>query len=203
MVRTLYRPSGRERSKTFPRRIDAERFIIETESAKAGGSWVDPRAGSRPFGELAEEILTGRIDLRAASRARDASYMRRHVLPRFGALPLSRITRQDVQEWVNDLSTKLAPATVHGCHRLLSGVFREAVEARLISQSPSRKVRLPRLSRTEQGSSPQKRSSASPTRSPPNTAPSSTARPTLAVDGQSSSDSTGRICICSTDRSKS
>ena len=47
-------PNGRERSKTFLKRIDAERFIIETESAKTGGSWVDPRAGSKPLGELAE-----------------------------------------------------------------------------------------------------------------------------------------------------
>jgi integrase len=77
--------------------------------------------------------------------------MRHHVLPRFGDIPLARIERRDVQQWVKDLTAQgLAPATVRACHRLLSGVLAEAVEDRLIPQSPCRGVRLPRIPRTEQ-----------------------------------------------------
>ena len=44
--RARYRaPDGRERSKTFPRKIEAERWLVEQEAAKATGQWVDPRIG--------------------------------------------------------------------------------------------------------------------------------------------------------------
>ncbi|MGH2817403.1 MAG: tyrosine-type recombinase/integrase [Actinomycetota bacterium] len=151
IYRARYRaPNGRERSQTFKRRADAERFLAEMTTAKARGAWVDPRAGRKLLEEWAAECMERR-DLRPTSAARDEVYMRRHVLPRFGDVPLARIERRDVQRWVGDLSAKgLAPATVRACHRLLSGVLAEAVEERLIPQSPCRGVRLPRIPRTEQ-----------------------------------------------------
>jgi hypothetical protein len=42
--------TGRELSKTFARRADAERFLALTEADKAHGSWIDPAAGRTPFG---------------------------------------------------------------------------------------------------------------------------------------------------------
>jgi integrase len=144
-------PDGRERSKTFPRKIDAERFLAEMAVAKNRGQWVDPRAGRLPFGEWAAECYAARIDLRDSSRARDELYLRLHVLPYFKTTALARIERRAVQEWITKLSDKgLAPATVRACHRLLSGMLAEAVEARLIGQSPCRGIKLPRVSRTEQ-----------------------------------------------------
>jgi hypothetical protein len=38
-------PDGRERSKRFVRRADAERFLAAAEVTKAAGSWVDPGRG--------------------------------------------------------------------------------------------------------------------------------------------------------------
>lgn len=44
--RARYRdPTNRERSKTFPRKVDAERFLASVESAKLKGEWIDPEAG--------------------------------------------------------------------------------------------------------------------------------------------------------------
>ena len=144
-------PDGRERSKTFPRKVDAERFLAEMSVAKNRGQWVDPRAGRLPFGEWAAECYAARVDLRNSSRARDELYLRLHVLPYFETTGLARIERRDVQKWIAELSDKgLAPATVRACHRLLSGMLAEAVEARLIGQSPCRAVKLPRVERIEQ-----------------------------------------------------
>jgi len=144
-------PDGRERSQTFPRKVDAERFLAEMAVAKNRGQWIDPRAGKLPFGEWAAESYAARIDLRESSRARDEGYLRLHVLPYFETIPLARIERRNVQEWITKLSDKgLAPATVRACHRLLSGMCAEAVEARLIGQSPCRAIKLPRVARTEQ-----------------------------------------------------
>ena len=44
--RARYRgPDGRERSKTFARRIDAERFLAAMEHSKSIGAFVDPALG--------------------------------------------------------------------------------------------------------------------------------------------------------------
>jgi len=144
-------PDGRERSQTFPLKLDAERFLAEMAVAKNRDQWVDPRAGKLPFGEWSTESYAARVDLRESSRQRDEGYLRLHVLPYFEAIPLARIERRAVQEWVTKLSDKgLAPATVRTCHRLLSGMLAEAVEARLIGQSPCRGVKLPRIERGQQ-----------------------------------------------------
>jgi len=38
-------PDGRERNRTFERRVDAEHFLAGTETDKLRGGWVDPRLG--------------------------------------------------------------------------------------------------------------------------------------------------------------
>jgi hypothetical protein len=44
--RVRYRdPAGAQRSKVFARKADAQRFLNETETAKARGTWTDPALG--------------------------------------------------------------------------------------------------------------------------------------------------------------
>lgn len=42
-------PAGRERSQTFARKLDAERFLATVETDKLRGAYLDPQAG-RPAG---------------------------------------------------------------------------------------------------------------------------------------------------------
>ena len=47
--RARYRdPLGEQSSKTFARKADAQRFLIEMESDKARGRWIDPRSAELP-----------------------------------------------------------------------------------------------------------------------------------------------------------
>ena len=53
--RARYRtPDGREHSKSFGVRRDAEQFLARTVASLATGSYVDPAAGRQRFGEYAE-----------------------------------------------------------------------------------------------------------------------------------------------------
>jgi hypothetical protein len=45
-------PDRIERSRSFARKIEAERFVATTEADKLRGSWVDPEAGSRSLAEF-------------------------------------------------------------------------------------------------------------------------------------------------------
>ncbi len=47
-------PDGRERSQTFSRKGDAEKFLTEVSHTLLVGSYVDPRAGRITFKEFTE-----------------------------------------------------------------------------------------------------------------------------------------------------
>jgi hypothetical protein len=47
-------PAGHSRRKVFSRKVDAERWLHENETAKGNNAWVDPAAGRVRLGEWAE-----------------------------------------------------------------------------------------------------------------------------------------------------
>ncbi len=144
--RARYRtPHGRERSKTFDRRADAERWLAGVAVSKAAGDWIDPDLGKRTFASWAEEWSAGIVDLRPSTLDRDRRIVRCHLLPRFGPVPLGRITNPMVRTFIADLlaAGKLAPATVRKIGQVLTTVLRGAVEAGLISRSPCEGLHLP------------------------------------------------------------
>ena len=50
-------PDGRERTKDFARKYDAERFLTTVTSDVLRGSYVDPDAGKTTFGDFADRWL--------------------------------------------------------------------------------------------------------------------------------------------------
>ncbi|PZF86549.1 tyrosine-type recombinase/integrase [Micromonospora deserti] len=134
--------TGRQKAKTFPTRRQAASFLAETEAAIARGGYVDPHAGRLLFGKYAERWRESRND-ELTTRARDASILRTHVLPRWSDVPLSRIDHLAVQRWVTDLGARRSPATVAECFRLLSTILRAAVRDRLIGTNPCEGVKVP------------------------------------------------------------
>lgn len=141
-------PTGRQKAKTFRTKKEASAFLAEVASALNRGGYVDPNAGRLRFGPYALRWQDSRAD-ELTTRARDASVMRTHVLPRWGAVPLGRIDHLAVQAWVRDLGTRRSPAAVAGCFRLTSAVLRSAVRDRLIGVNPCEGVKVPRRRKTD------------------------------------------------------
>src|SRR3954467_13027709 len=130
--RARYRtPDGRERSKTFTRKADAERFLAIVESEKLRGDYVDPLGGRRLFGDVVDAWLTSHVQLRPTTLEQRESRLRNHVLPYFENRAIGAITRGDIQEWVNHRSEVMAPASVLVCYSYLAGVFKAAIEDQL------------------------------------------------------------------------
>jgi hypothetical protein len=145
-----YGTDGERYTKTFALKSKAVKFKRNVDTDRDRYQWLDPCGQEVPFDKWARSCLEGRADLRDSTRATDGSYARRHVLPYFGRTPLGRINPVQVQEWVGDLSDSLSPKTVRECYRLLSGIMRAAVEARLIAQSPCQGIKKPRVPSREQ-----------------------------------------------------
>ena len=146
-----YDPGGNQRTKYFKRKSEATQFSNAVEVEKQRGTYVDPHLGKLVFKDWAAEWLQSKINLRASSWGRDESYLRNHVMPEFGDMALGRIDKLQVQAWVRALMEKgLHPGTIYHCYRILRSILNDAVDARLIAETPCRRITLPRIPKTEQ-----------------------------------------------------
>src|SRR5919106_6890218 len=149
--RARYRdPAGRERSKSFRRKADAERWLAEIEHAKSRGTWTDPALGRIRFDDWLASWWATTTNLRPTTRARDELVLRLYALPRFGQVPLAAITQLDVRTWVAELSARgLTPATVTKTYQVFGKVMGAAVDAGYLAQTPCRNVPLPKIEQEE------------------------------------------------------
>ncbi len=142
--RARYRtPEGQERSRTFQRRVDAERWLDGVRGDLSRGMWTDPARGRATFADWVEQYHAGAGYKRPTTAARDEVVARRHLLPTLGARPLSAITPGEVRAVVASMSEKLAPSTVRTNYGVLRAVLNAAVDADLIGRSPCRGIKLP------------------------------------------------------------
>lgn len=136
-------PSGKQRSKTFRTKREADTFIAEMETTKTRGSYVSPHAGRTLFRDHATRWMES-WNTEITTTARDRSIMSNHVLSQWGDWPLGKIDHLALQTWVTDLGRRRSRATVVEAHRLTSGVLRSAVRNRLIPFNPAEDVRIPK-----------------------------------------------------------
>jgi hypothetical protein len=75
-------PDGRQHSRSFARKVDAERWLKVSEAESLTGRWVDPAAGVEPFGPYAEEwIAVKRSRVWETTATNTESLLRARVLP--------------------------------------------------------------------------------------------------------------------------
>lgn len=144
-------PNGKQTAKTERRKVDAERWLKETEANALKGTAVATKRGKTPYAELLDRWLKAhRHDgRRPSSVARDESYVKNHVRPRWEEWQLVAIERADVQEWVNELADSgLAPATVRKVYNLFSASLEWAVDERYLGVSPCQRIALPKVKPT-------------------------------------------------------
>lgn len=138
-----YGPDGKERSKTFSRRVEAEQFLAEKSVEMRTGTYVDPQDARTTLRDYAEAWRAAQVH-RASTADVTESNLRRHIYPTFGHRGLSTIRPTEVQGWVKLLTDELAPSTVASCYRLLSTVYKAAMADRMVTSTPCVGVRLPK-----------------------------------------------------------
>ena len=139
-------PDGKERTKAFRRKVDAQRWLVEREREKHRGEWVDPALGLVTFGEWVAETEATRLNRRKSTLARDASVVRSLILPTLGERTLTSVEPIDIRQWVADLTERgYAPTTIAKAYQIVARAFRVAVTDGLILRSPCREVKLPRV----------------------------------------------------------
>ena len=107
-------PDGRERSRTFDRKIDAERWLAGVEVAKTRGEWTDPRLARVTVGAWSARWLAAQVQLKPSTRATYETLLRRQVLPTWENVPLAEVAHADVAAWVAGLTARGCRQGGHG-----------------------------------------------------------------------------------------
>lgn len=143
-------PQGRQRSKSFDRKCDAERFLASVVTDIGRGDWIDPRRGRETFGEWADAWWATTVHLRASTRRGYATALNARVRPHFDRTPIGSIDRPAVKEFVAELKARgLAPKSIANTALVLRLVLQEAVEAGSLRENPATNLRLPKARRQE------------------------------------------------------
>ena len=129
-----YRPhfrdaSGREVTKAFDRKVDAQRWLDERTAELVRGTYVHPELGRLTVGRWAETWIGGRAHLAPKTSASYRSMLRARVLPRWGEVPLSRVGHGDVVAWVAAMRADgLSASRTRQAYHLLTAMLDAAVK---------------------------------------------------------------------------
>jgi len=137
-------PTGKERSKHFDRKTDAQRFLDETTTSLVTGQYVDPKAGRITFEAYSEQWLNTRV-LRLNTLKAMRSALTVHAYPTFGSTPIASVRPSLLQAFVKDLSASLSPRTVRVTMQHVRAVFESARQDKLIAANPCDRLALPRI----------------------------------------------------------
>jgi len=137
------------RRRGFSTRREAQQALDALRGQVAQGTYV------RPANLTVGEYLVGQWLPTIAARVRPttADTYRRlvvlHVVPMLGAVPLQKLDRATVSQWVGRLSSSgLSAKSVRNIHGILAKALADALENELVSRNVASKVKgLPRLDR--------------------------------------------------------
>ncbi|WP_030513622.1 site-specific integrase [Nocardia sp. NRRL WC-3656] len=131
-------PDGDERSKSFPDRQKkrADDFLIEVESDKREGKYIDPRGVRKTFRQQAENWYKAQSP-DPATREVLRSRLKRRIYPTLGDLPLGRIQPATIRDWLGVLEEqKLSENYKLALFTIVSAVLDSAKDDRLIRDNP-------------------------------------------------------------------
>lgn len=128
----------------------AKLFDGEVRSAREDGETVDPRGGKTELHVVYESWLASRPDLSPKVRRGYEDNWRPRIEPKFGNWPIGRILRENVQEWVDEMTTAgLGPRTVRWTHSVLRMTLHHAIaDRKLRGKNPAAQVRFPAMGET-------------------------------------------------------
>lgn len=139
-------PNGKERSRTFARKADAERFLATVETDKLRGSYLDPSAGRITVDDFYRDWSSRQIWETNTRLAMDLALRSSEL----GPMQLANLRRSHVESWVKRMDSKgLAAGTIKTRVNNVRSILRAAMRDQLIAANPADHVTLPRDRRRE------------------------------------------------------
>jgi len=130
-------PEGKSRNRSFERKVDAERFRVDLQHGLSHGRYFDERSGRALLADFAADWI-GRQALAPTSMVAVELRLRVHILPEWGAWPVSKIPPAGIQRWARGLSDELSPGYVRLILTTFGTLLASAQQEGLIAQNPVR-----------------------------------------------------------------
>jgi integrase len=156
--------NGKERGKSFARRVDAQKHAESITTALNTGTYADPQRSAMTFRSVAEEWFDGkRGAVEPKTAAGNRSLLDVVVLPKWADTRLRNMQHPDIQEWViwlrespdarqrparshdnDDEPEGLSAARVIHAFQVVDQVLNYAIRSRYLAVNPADGVHLPR-----------------------------------------------------------
>jgi integrase len=140
-------PDGEPKTKTFAKKVDAEKEVTKQEHAVLSGDWLDPEAGKVKVGDYALGVWLPAQGVNARTEIEYRGVLNRYLVPEWGRRQLRTIKPSEAGAWQALLTSKyeLTGTTPNRVARHVRSVFRLAVIDRMIRVSPFEGIKAPTL----------------------------------------------------------
>lgn len=140
--RVRWRDEGRMHSKTFKRKVDAEKFeALVYLRVHESSSVQEPNSVKMSFGELVEFWIKNHAEVHKtpSSVIRDKQMLRDYILPRLGHLPADVVKKTDVLAIQATLKGEgsLAPKTINLITGLIHKIFDDGYSWGYVKTNPA------------------------------------------------------------------
>ena len=135
----------------FATRKEALAYAKRIEADVDRGEHIPAKLANVRFSDVAQQWLDSKHFDKARTRAGYEQLLRNHVLPTFGPMPVSKVTKPAAREWVkNRVAAGVGPGTIRNAYRnVLKPVMDFAVDAGMLKANPVVGVTVPRTVKQE------------------------------------------------------
>lgn len=144
--RARYRdPEGRQRSKSFDRKVDAQSFLDDVHADMRRGRYIDVDAGKVSLEDYGAQWLISQTFSETSHRM-IAARLKNHIYPVLGKKQLRQLTPSMIQAWLKSIDD-LAPKYRKDLFGHLSSILTAAVDDEKITKNPCKasSVRAPKM----------------------------------------------------------
>jgi integrase len=140
--------SGKEHTKVFDRKPDAQAYLNGLTADVQRGEYVDPRKSAETFGSVAEQWFATKGHRKPKTLAGYRSLLDTLVLPKWSAVPLKQIDYQAYSTWLGGLAvdgsqrgTGLSASRITQAHQLVGAVLKYAQRTGKIARNVAAEIK--------------------------------------------------------------
>jgi integrase len=139
--------SGREHTRVFERRPDAQAYLDGLTADIQRGAYVDPHKSAETFGSVAAQWFATKGHRKPKTVAGYRSILDTLVLPKWGEVPLKQIDYQAYSTWLGGLAvdgsqrgTALSASRITQAHQLVGAVLKYAQRTGKIARNVAAEI---------------------------------------------------------------
>lgn len=140
---------GKEHSKSFERKPDAQAYLNQQTADVVRGEYVDPVKGKDTFGVVAEELMALKAHRKPKTIEGYRSLLNTVIYPRWRDVPVKSVDYQALSKWISELSSTggrggegLSRSRIKQAHHLTGMVLKYAQKTGRVAKNVAQGVDL-------------------------------------------------------------